>query len=542
MAVTEVAAPSINYAAALSERTKTLIMASVVLGLFLEALDQTIVATALPAIVVEFQGIDLLAWVSTGYLLASTALVPIYGKLSDVLGRRTIILFGIGLFLVGSVLCGLATSMLQLVIFRCIQGAGAAGIASTAFAIPADLYPPSERAKATGFIGAAFGIASILGPFIGGFLTDTISWHWIFFVNIPFGLLAAGIILWRMPRMESGRREPIDWLGTGLLLLTVIPLLLALSLDKARYAWGSPLIIGLLALGSAALVALVWAERRAQSPIIEGVLFRNRTFAIVAALSVVSGLTILPTVLFLPLFLVNVAGVSATSAGTALIPQTLAVVAAAIISGNVVQRMGRYKPVLMVGFAASTVSYVLLATMTPDTSTFGVVWRVIILGLGLGCVVPLFSLVAQNALPHRYTGSASATVQFCQQMGGVLGTVVFGALLSALLAGQFATSVGPLVQALPAAQQQAINLDELRNGSVGGEGGTSAGLTLPADMAPEDADALRGAVRGAFANSVTGVYGYVAGVIVLGPLLTLVLPEVPLRKSNEDEPAVAAHP
>ncbi len=542
MAVTEVAAPSINYAATLSERTKTLIMASVVLGLFLEALDQTIVATALPAIVVEFQGIDLLAWVSTGYLLASTALVPIYGKLSDVLGRRTIILFGIGLFLVGSVLCGLATSMLQLVIFRCIQGAGAAGIASTAFAIPADLYPPSERAKATGFIGAAFGIASILGPFIGGFLTDTISWHWIFFVNIPFGLLAAGIILWRMPRMESGRREPIDWLGTGLLLLTVIPLLLALSLDKARYAWGSPLIIGLLALGSAALVALVWAERRAQSPIIEGVLFRNRTFAIVAALSAVSGLTLLPTVLFLPLFLVNVAGVSATSAGTALIPQTLAVVAAAIISGNVVQRMGRYKPVLLVGFAASTVSYVLLATMTPDTSTFGVVWRVVILGLGLGCVVPLFSLVAQNALPHRYTGSASATVQFCQQMGGVLGTVVFGALLSALLAGQFATSVGPLVQALPAAQQQAINLDELRNGSVGGEGGTSAGLTLPADMAPEDADALRVAVRGAFADSVTGVYSYVAVVIVLGLLLTLALPEVPLRKSNEDEPAVAAHP
>jgi EmrB/QacA subfamily drug resistance transporter len=490
--------------------------------------------------VVQFQGIDLLAWVSTGYLLASTALVPIYGKLSDILGRRAIILFGIVLFLVGSMLCGAASSMLLLVIFRCIQGMGAAAIVSTAFAIPADLYPPSERAKANGLIGAAFGTASILGPFAGGFLTDSLSWRWVFFVNVPFGLLALGVILWRMPRLGSNRRDPIDWLGTGLLLLAVIPILLALSLDKQRYAWGSPLVLGLLIVGIVACVALVVAERRAPAPILDLALFRTPTFAITAALALVTGGAFLPAVLFLPLFLVNVAGVSATVAGTALIPQTLAVVAMAIISGTIVQRTGRYKPVMVIGLALAAIGYVSLAFMDVQTTTWGVIWRVMFLGLGLGCVVPLLSLVAQNALPYRSTGSASSTIQFSSQMGGVLGTVIFGALFSALLLGQFSSNVEPIARALPAAQQQELNLDTLRNGSSNPKG-ASAELTLPADILPDIADQIRRAVQLSFAKSVTTIYSYVAGMMVLGFLITLALPEIPLRSSNTDEPALAAH-
>jgi EmrB/QacA subfamily drug resistance transporter len=538
MAISEAAVERIDYASTLSDRAKQLIMASVVLGLFLEALDQTIVATALPAIVVQFQGIDLLAWVSTGYLLASTALVPIYGKLSDVFGRRAVILFGIILFLIGSILCGAAGSMLQLVIFRCIQGMGGAAIVSTAFAIPADLYPPATRAKATGLIGAAFGTASILGPFIGGFLTDSFSWRWVFFVNIPFGLIALGVILWRMPRLGSDRREPIDWLGTGLLLLAVIPLLLALSLDKTQYAWGSPVIIGLLMLGISASVALVWVERRAQAPILDLALFRVPTFAIIAVLAVLSGSAFLPAVLFLPLFLVNVAGVSATIAGTALIPQTLSVVAMAIISGNIVQRTGRYKPIMIVGFVLAAFGYGLLALMDVSTTTFGVIWRVMLLGLGLGCIVPLLSLVALNALPHRSTGSGSSTIQFSNQMGGVLGTVIFGAFFSVLLLGQFTTNVEPIAQSLPAAQQEELDLDKLRNGSANPEGSTAT-LSLPADVAPAAAEQLRSAVQLAFSNSVTTIYAYVAGVMVLGFLITLILPEMPLRTSNTDEPAIS---
>jgi len=283
-----------DYAATLSSQTKAFILAGVLLGLFLEALDQTIVATALPSIVREFQGIDLLAWVSTGYLLASTALVPIYGKLSDVIGRRAIVIWGISVFLLGSVLCGFAGSMLQLVIFRFIQGIGAAALGSTAFAIPADLYPPSDRARATGLIGGVFGIASVIGPFIGGFLTDGVffnsNWRWIFYVNIPFGLLALGFILFKMPKLDSGRREQIDWWGTGLLLFAVVPLLLGLSLDKAVYPWTSPLIIGLFAVAAISTALLLLVESRAESPIIALPLFRNRTFALVIALAIFNGL------------------------------------------------------------------------------------------------------------------------------------------------------------------------------------------------------------------------------------------------------------
>ncbi len=364
---TEVSVGWVDDASNLSKRSKLLIMLGVLLGIFLEALDQTIVATALPRIVREFQGINLAAWVSTGYLLASTAFVPIYGKLSDVFGRRTILVFGILVFLSGSMLCGLATSMLQLVVFRVIQGIGAAALTSTAFAVPADLYPPAERARANGLIGATFGIASILGPLVGGLLTDGPGWRWAFFVNIPFGILALVVIIMRMPKFSSAQRDPIDWLGTALLLLAVVPLLLGLSLDKRQYPWNSPFILSLFVVALVGGVALLAVERRVQSPIIALPLFRIRAFSVVSLLSFLVILTILPSILFLPLFMVNVVGVSATAAGTVLIPQTLALVVTAIIGGNIVQRTGRYKLLMLVGLGVSSLVYMLMGTMGVNT-------------------------------------------------------------------------------------------------------------------------------------------------------------------------------
>ena len=326
------------------------------LSLFLSALDQTIVSTALPSIVADLRGIELLAWVSTSYLLASTAMVPIYGKLSDIYGRKLILLFGIVVFLIGSVLCGLANSMLQLVIFRGIQGFGAAALTSTAFAIPADLFVPAERARYTGMFAAVFGLASVVGPFIGGLLTDNFSWHWVFFVNLPVGLVALAFIALKLPKLDSGVRSPIDYAGAATLLVTVMPLLLALTFNKTEHPWGSPLILGLLALSAVGLLLFLMIEQRAEAPILPLHIFRNRTFTLTSLIGVSVGATLFAAVFFLSIYLVNVLGVSATEAGTTLIPLTLSLVVGAIVSSQIVQRTGRYKLIIIAGLAVIVAS------------------------------------------------------------------------------------------------------------------------------------------------------------------------------------------
>jgi len=257
----------IDYATVLPHSTKLLILGAVLLSLFLAALDQTIVATALPAIVRSFNGIDLISWVSTGYLLASTAMIPIYGKLSDMYGRKPILIWGISVFLFGSTLCGISGSMVQLIMFRVVQGIGAAAITSTAFATPADLFVPADRPRYMGLFGAVFGVASVIGPFIGGVLTDQFSWRWVFYVNVPLGLIALAFIITKMPRLASGVVARIDWLGTLLLIGAVVPLMLGLTIDKTVYAWSSPLIIGLFALGSVCTILFLVVELRVPSPI-----------------------------------------------------------------------------------------------------------------------------------------------------------------------------------------------------------------------------------------------------------------------------------
>jgi len=453
----------IDYAETLPHRTKIIILVGVMLGLFLSALDQTIVSTAMPAIIKDLQGLDYVAWTSTAYLLASTTMVPIYGKLSDLFGRRIVLLTGIAVFLLGSILCGLSQDIFQLIGFRVMQGLGAAALTSTAFAIPADLFSPAERPRYMGLFGAVFGLSSIIGPFLGGFLTDNLSWHWVFYVNLPIGILAFFFILRTMPTLASGIKAAIDWAGAGTLVLSVVPLLLALTLDKEIHAWDSPLIIGLFAMAVVFGALFLYAETKAASPIIKLSLFKDQIFSVTMFTSFLNGAAFFGAFLFLSLFLVNVSGVSATEAGTAQIPLMLSFVVGSIVASQLVARTGRYKPFILFGFGTMLIGFYFMTQLNVDSKSRDVVWRMLILGLGLGPTIPLLNLAMQNAVPFAYMGTAVANRQFFQQLGQATGAAIFGVILTTTLTAQIKVEMKPIFDTMPIAYQQQFDTAKLRN-------------------------------------------------------------------------------
>ncbi|ACO46280.1 DHA2 family efflux MFS transporter permease subunit [Deinococcus deserti] len=441
----------IDYITALDLPTKRLILFGVLLGLFLSALDQTIVGTAMPRIISELNGLNLYSWVTTAYLLANTALVPIYGKLSDIYGRKPILMFGIVVFLIGSMLCGMAGEpfmghlfgggMMQLVVFRGLQGAGGAALGAVAFAIIADLFEPAERPKYQGLFGAVFGLSSVIGPLLGGWLTDYVSWRWVFYVNLPLGLLALTFLWFKMPRLQSGLKAKVDWQGAFLILVFAVPLLLALTWGAdGNYAWSSPTVLGLFGISAASLLAFLYVESRVDSPIIPLHLFRNPTFAWGSLARFLFGAAFFGAILFLSLYLVQVQGVSATAAGTATIPLTFGLIFGAIVSGQVASRMGRYKPLMLIGLSLMMLGFYSLSTLNADTSYNSVILRMVLLGLGIGPAMPLYTTALQLSVKPWEIGVATSAGQFFQQMGSTIGTAIFGALLTTGLTDNLSAS------------------------------------------------------------------------------------------------------
>lgn len=425
--------------------------------------------------------------------------------------------------------------MLQLIIFRVIQGVGSAALITTAFAIPADLYPPNERARSQGLLGAVFGLSSIIGPFLGGLLTQYVSWRWVFYVNVPIGILALLVVLFRMPKFASGIRAAIDWLGTVLLIVAVVPLLLGLTLDKTAFPWTSPLVLSLLATAVIGTILFLIVEMRAQAPIIPLDLFRNRTFAILNALSPLGGASFFAVILFLPIFMVNVVGVSVTSAGLVLIPQTLALVASAVVASFVLQRTGRYKAMVLIGLGLVIVGLVAFAFIGSSPTIWDVLWRIIVLGIGTGMTMPLFNIIIQNAVPYDKVGVATASTQFFQQIGQSLGSAIFGVILAAILSAQITANVEPVVARLPVSVQHSIDINQLKNGSTGTQNSNNAS-TNALKLSGAAGKQVQDAVRVSFANSITSIYFYAIFLAVAAFLLGLILPELPLRKSNQEEP------
>jgi EmrB/QacA subfamily drug resistance transporter len=415
-----------------------LIFGALLLVLLLASLDQTIVSTALPTIVGELGGIEHLSWVVTAYLLASTVSGPVYGKLGDLYGRKIVLQAAIVIFLVGSVLCGIAQNMGELIAFRALQGLGAGGLIVTTMAVVGDIFPPRDRGRYQGFFGAVFGVSTVIGPLLGGFFVDHLSWRWIFYVNLPIGIAALAVIAVAFHPHTSHGRHAIDYAGAVLLAGGLSGIVLFTSLGGTTFEWDAPQLIAMLVLGIALLVAFAFVERRAAEPILPLGLFRNRTFATTSAIGFIVGLALFGSVTFLPLYLQIVKGQSPTTSGLQLTPMMAGLLVTSIVSGNLISRFGRYRPFPIAGTAVMTVALALLATLDVQTPIWTISLYMVVLGLGLGMVMQVLVLAVQNAVAYEQLGVATSGSTLFRQVGGSIGVSLFGAIFANQLQAELA--------------------------------------------------------------------------------------------------------
>jgi EmrB/QacA subfamily drug resistance transporter len=502
-----------------SHRQIMVIMSGLMLGMLLAALDQTIVATALPTIVGDLGGLNHLSWVVTAYLVASTVTTPLYGKFSDIYGRKRTFQFAIVVFLFGSALAGLSQSMIELIAFRGLQGIGAGGLMTLAMTIIGDVVPPRQRGRYQGYMGAVFALASVIGPLLGGFFVDQLSWRWVFYVNLPVGAVALVVtsIVLDLPYTRMVHR--IDYAGTALLVSAVGSILLAVTWGGTQYAWGSPIIIALGVVGAILMVAFVTVERRAAEPVLPLYLFKNRVFAVSTATMFIVGLAMFGGIIYLPLFLQVVGRKSATSAGLLLLPLILGIVFTSILSGRVISRTGRYKAFPVVGMLVMSCGLYLLSTMGPTTTEVSAGVYMVVLGLGLGMVMQVLVLAVQNAVDRRDLGTATGAATFLRSMGGSFGVALFGAVLSNRLATNLANM-------LPGGRLPAgVSESTLR-------GSPKVILSLP--------PGVRSIVIDAFARSIDTVFLAAVPIAVVGFAITLLLRELPLRATQDAVPVPTA--
>jgi EmrB/QacA subfamily drug resistance transporter len=521
----------------LSPREKLEILGAMLLAMFLFALDQTIVGTALPRIITDLNGNALYTWSITIYLLTSTISGPIYGKLSDLYGRRPIVIFAVSLFLISSALAGLSGTMEQFILFRGLQGLGGGAIFPIALAVVADLYTPAERGKYLGFFGAVFGLSSLVGPGLGGFITDTVGWHWIFFINIPIGLISL-FIMWRLlpaiRRPDAGRN--IDYLGAAVFTGAVAPFLVGLS-NKQGGQWTDPAVGGLMLVGLVLGLVFIWIESRAADPIVPLDLFRLRTFTISVAAMFFAGFGFLTGIIFLPRWFQAVLGASATESGYNILPLLAGLIFSAIAAGQIVARIGRYKW-MMFGSLLLLALALFLMTNLRTTTDRPVLWLWMALaGLGVGPSFAVFTLIVQNAVSPDRIGVATSSLTFFQQIGGTVGLTIAGTLFG----DRIKTEIP--IQLVAHGVPQPI-VDQFSGAGAGAQLDLTGTGDLGAKILAGTPDAFKPIIQPLIPNIVGGIHEAIsiaiantfwAGIVaaVLAALLVLLLHEVPMRTTFE---------